>query len=76
MGKGKAGQKKRRADCSARLFMRLATVAGGILLFYFPDFAVLAAVCEFALGMLTYPLIVSLPTLLITISSGIFVPET
>jgi len=39
-----------------------------------PDFEALAEVCEFAFGMLTYPLMVFLPTLLTTISSGICVP--
>src|SRR5262249_48046094 len=43
------------------------------LCIYFPELEADAG-CEFAFGMLTYPLTVSLPTLLTTNSSGILVP--
>src|SRR5271168_2843579 len=65
-------EKKKGAPEGAPFFCRTIFVAR----FYRPEVeAFCAAGAELALGTLTYPLMVSLDTLLITISSGIFVPE-
>src|ERR1700731_2004643 len=67
---------KRRPENPARLFLCPASRTGASFrCSYLPEVDALAAVCEFALGMLTYPLTWSLPTLLMTSSSGSRVPE-
>lgn len=72
-----AGQKKTGPAKSGsrlqRLLLLLCLSKFRLRYVYRPDVETFCAVA-LALGTLTYPLTVSLPTLLITISSGIFVP--
>jgi hypothetical protein len=63
-------QKKKAGTMSARLLILPPSCFAGLnLALYLPEVE-LAAGCEFAFGMLTYPLTVFLPTLFTTISSG------